>query len=58
MGETKVVVSDFGLAGVDGSRHREISGTPGYWPSEQEAGDEQDAKSDIYSFSVTILVAV
>lgn len=56
-------VTDFGLARAsfaDGEEAaaREISGTPGYMSPEQCAGDALDARSDQYSFAVTLFEAL
>jgi len=62
-------VTDFGLARAarrpddpadreSGKAPREISGTPGYMSPEQRAGDPVDARSDQYSFAVTLFEAL
>lgn len=57
-------VSDFGLARAmlspEASTHtrREISGTPAYMSPEQQRGETLDARSDQYSFAMTLCEAL
>lgn len=60
--EGQVRITDFGLASLEGSvdltRPQTVLGTPAYMSPEQFRGERTDARTDVWSFGVTLFETV